>query len=211
MACSAASEDGKGPGWGSRTGEADLRQSSGRAACLIVAQEENRNRCLRSHGHCVRAFVLCCLERHCVEVPVEGGRLVGGESRSGCVRSPVVQARSTVFGRRRNRKGKPVIRGGYLGDIVSIFSKDLVVARTSRCRKDQGSHTAGSDHGRHRAQRAIFPGPRRAGSQDTAGPGGGRGAPAHALSVRTCKKAGNNNHFLKRKLKCRSTGPLSNI
>ena len=59
----------------SRTGEADLRQSSGRAACLIVAQEENRNRCLRSHGHCVRAFVLCCLERHCVEVPVEGGRL----------------------------------------------------------------------------------------------------------------------------------------
>lgn len=65
----------------SRTGEADLRQSSGRAACLIVAQEENHNRCLRSHGHCVRAFVLCCLERHCVEVPVEGGRLVGGVVR----------------------------------------------------------------------------------------------------------------------------------
>jgi len=65
----------------SRRGEADLRQSSGRAACLIVAQEENHNRCLRSHGHCVRAFVLCCLERHCVEVPVEGGRLVGGVVR----------------------------------------------------------------------------------------------------------------------------------
>ena len=124
-----------------RTGEADLRQSSGRAACLIVAQEENRNRCLRSHGHCVRAFVLCCLERHCVEVPVEGGRLVGGVVRG-------------VSGLRSSRRAVLYLGGGVtvrvsllLGGVIwgisflsSLNTKDLVGSRTSLSQGPRFSH-----------------------------------------------------------------------
>ena len=57
---------GAGDGYRSnRTGGADLRQSSGRAACLGVAREERRNSgvCAHTDTMCERAaaFMLCCL------------------------------------------------------------------------------------------------------------------------------------------------------